>query len=94
MTDDTPYVEKPDEMETEGTSFCFLDKDRPCSPECVAFIHPPNAQDYESQSWANCHLLVNIHRTGKHLPILADVASNTLKQRRQQIADMQRTGSK
>lgn len=56
--------------------FCFLDQGRPCGPECMAYLtHPPSGPDFQGQQFANCLLLVNAHRTGKHLVVLArDVA--------------------
>ena len=62
------------EKEKSGL-FCWRDKDRPCTAECMAFTPPPQAKDYKDQQWASCSLLVNGHRTGKHLVILSEVVS-------------------
>jgi len=59
----------PDRKPVEGL-FCFKDKDRPCTAECMAYILPPEGPDYKDQQWARCLLLVNTHRTGKHLVVL------------------------
>ena len=52
---------------------CFLNPDTACGPACMAFITNPLQQgDYRDQPWAHCHLLVNAHRVGKHLVIIAE----------------------
>ena len=63
--------------------FCFMNADRVCSADCMAFLHPPPAEpDYAGQQWASCLLLVNVHRGGKHLVILASEAHKLAAQGR------------
>lgn len=50
---------------------CFKDKMRVCGPDCMAYTTPPPHPDYTDQQWARCILLVNSHRTGKHLTVIA-----------------------
>ena len=53
---------------------CFLDQPRLCGSDCMAYLNPPpQGDEYRGQQWSNCMLLVNIHRGGKHLVILANV---------------------
>lgn len=69
-------VEQPDLVEKKDAGlFCFMDSARPCGPDCMAYLNPPPQDpDYQGQQWSSCLLLVNAHRTGKHLVILtADV---------------------
>ena len=59
---------------------CFLDADRGCGPDCMAYLtNPPTDPDYRDQHWARCHLLVNVHRGGKHMVHLAMIGSQMLK---------------
>jgi hypothetical protein len=67
--------------------YCFLNKDRECGSECMAFIHPPEGPDYKDQQWSNCLLLVNAHRGGKHLVILADTTGKLLGLTKNKQAD-------
>lgn len=70
-----PSVVSPSEEE-KPSLYCFLASDRVCGPDCVAFnTSPPREQDYVGQHFANCHLLINAHRAGKHLVILAAAAT-------------------
>ncbi len=69
---------------------CWRDKERPCAPDCMAFIEPPEGADYAGKQWANCLVLVNEHRTGKHLTILAQVGGELVKARKVEAADKQR----
>ena len=69
---------------------CFLNFERPCSAECMSFVDPPEGPDYEGKQWANCHLLVNAHRAGKHLTILAQTTGELVKKTKTQMADQQR----
>ncbi len=42
-----PYIEKPDEINTDLGGQCFLDRNRFCGPDCTAFADPqgPTAAD-------------------------------------------------
>lgn len=71
---------------------CFLNLERSCGPDCMSFIEAPEGEDYRGKQWANCLLLVNIHRGGKHLAVLASQGSELLKQQKVRAADQQRTG--
>jgi hypothetical protein len=74
----------------EGTKsglFCFLDQTRPCDVTCMAFCEPPEQPDYEGKQWARCHLLVNAHRGGKHLVVLASHGAELVKKAKIQAAD-------
>ena len=70
---------------------CFLDKDRPCGADCMAYTEQPEGQDYQGKQWANCMLLVNAHRGGKHLTILASVGGELVKKAKNEAADRLRT---
>src|SRR5690606_10644440 len=87
-----PYLEKPDEHVPEGTEkYCFIDSNRPCTAECMAFlVVRPEGPDYEGQQWAACSLLVNMHRGGKHLTVLASQGAAVLKDMRIKMADEKR----
>jgi len=75
----------------EGSGlYCFLDHARQCTAECMAFISPPDGPDYIDQQWARCLLLVNAHRGGKHLVVLASTSAQMLQNAKNEAADRQR----
>lgn len=70
----------PDGRAVPGTGlFCFKDQTRPCSSECMAHVNPPAGDDYKDQQWAHCLELINIHRVGKHVSLLAAQGAELLK---------------
>ena len=61
--------------EGEGL-FCYRDQMRLCNAGCMAFLpKAPAGTDYIGEQWAHCMELVNGHRTGKHLTIIANELS-------------------
>lgn len=61
----------PEEEKRKGL-FCFINPSRICGADCMAFqTAPPPGQDYVAQQWAQCSLLVNMHKLGKHSGIIA-----------------------
>lgn len=62
--------------------FCFKDQQRACTSECMAYVNPPPGEDYKDQQWAHCLELVNLHRLGKHVALLAASSGELLKLRR------------
>lgn len=69
---------------------CFLNMDRPCGPDCMSWTRPPPGPDYQDQQWANCLLLVNAHRGGKHLVVLAASAGELVNKAKNEAADRAR----
>jgi hypothetical protein len=70
--------------------FCFIDQNRACNADCMAYlIHKPEGLDYEAQ-WAECMLLVNAHRLGKHTVALTAIVDGAVKKWKTQAADQQR----
>lgn len=58
---------------------CFKDHARACGADCMAFqTEKPEGADYRGQ-WANCAILVNEHKSAKHLIIIAQGVSTLLK---------------
>lgn len=76
------------DMKEEGSGLtCFMDKDRACGPDCMSFLSVmdrPEGDDYKGKQWASCHLLVNAHRGGKHLVILASAGADIAKKAKDQ----------
>jgi hypothetical protein len=79
---------KPDDPK-EGL-ICFRDAARVCGADCMAYELAPPGPDYDDKQWATCMLLVNTHRVGKHLVVLASVGSELLKRAKNESADRAR----
>ena len=74
---------------------CYRDKDRHCGADCMAYEAPPPVADYHDadgtpKQWAHCTLLVNAHRTSKHICILASQGAETLQREKTLAADQKR----
>jgi hypothetical protein len=76
------------EQDTEGKVaeagetlvYCYRDATRPCTAECVAFLGETSRPSGEFPgAIASCSLLVDSHRSGKHLTILAQQGNEALK---------------
>ena len=59
--------------EKKNGLICWLNVDRPCGADCMAYSDPPMVKgaDYEGRQWANCIVLVSLHQESKHATILA-----------------------
>lgn len=91
---DTPFIHHPDMKDDKPEKnglVCFLNMDRPCGADCMAWQERPEGKDYVGQ-WADCMLLVNLHRGAKHLTILASVTDTFLQKSKTQAADQARQG--
>lgn len=70
---------------------CFLDQARICGPDCMSFLtKPPEGPAYLGETWAKCHLLVNVDRVGRHLVVLADIQNRVFRMREKEAADTAR----
>ena len=72
--------------------YCFLNSQRPCTAECAAYftdLELPQGPDYKDKQWAHCLVLVNVHRAGKHLVVLADAVTRVTKQQADSARDAQ-----
>lgn len=91
----TPYIHHPtlkDDDSAKNGLVCFRDQHRPCSAACMAYDpNPPEGPDYQDKQWANCRLLVDSHRTAKHLVILAQGVSASLTHQKNEAADRLRS---
>lgn len=69
MKEDTP----------ENGLICFLNHERPCGADCMAFTtDKPASQEYVGQ-WSNCRVLTSLHQGAKHLTILAHAGGQLVK---------------
>ena len=64
----------------KGQLFCFFNETRPCGPDCMAYLTvPPQGKTYLGVQWAQCHILVNVDRAGRHLTVLTQHADTFVR---------------
>ena len=71
--------------------YCFRDQQRACTAECMAYVNPPEGDEYKGQQWAHCLELISLHRSGKHLALLAVYGQKLLQLHHNGAAERQRT---
>jgi hypothetical protein len=79
------------EPEDKSGLYCFKDHARPCAADCMAYVEPPEGPEYVGRQWARCMILVNTHRTGKHLTIIANIVGKIEQRLGAAAADAKRT---
>jgi hypothetical protein len=74
--------------------FCFLNSDRVCGAECMAFVtHPRMASSSEMNAQQqHCVLLTSAERVGRNVTAIASMQASSLKKTRIDKADQQREG--
>lgn len=83
----SPSMQKPGEGDPKGAA-CFMDQYRICGPDCMSFLpKPPEGPEYLGEQWAQCLLLVNAQRVGKHTVIIASELVNIRKKNSQAQAE-------
>jgi hypothetical protein len=76
--------------------YCWSDTGRACGPDCMAFLTAaPEGPDYvmpdgSPRQWAQCLLLVNAHRVGKHLVHITSSIDVAVRTMRNEAADRRR----
>ena len=70
----------------ENGLMCFMNMDRECGPDCMAWTTKPSESRDLNNQQRNCVLIVSVERLGRHTGILAKLLMNTAadQQRRQQ----------
>ena len=91
---ETPYIHSPDMIDDDVRNglICFLDAKRQCGADCMAYTTDSSAtgSDLNVQQ-GHCALVVGVHRTAKHLVIIANLLNEQRSADRKKDADMKRT---
>lgn len=74
-----------DDPEKNGL-VCFLNMDRPCGPDCMAYTTKPSESPDLNNQQRNCVFIVGVERLGRHSGIIAKLIRDGQAdaQRRQQ----------
>lgn len=72
--------------------YCFLNSDRACGAECMAYVTLPRmpVRPELNEQQAHCELLLCFERMGRNITVLAQVAAETVKKRTISEADRRR----
>lgn len=69
---------------------CFLNKDRFCGPDCMAYKTIPDDNKQLDKGQQHCVLLSAIERTGRSTNIIAQLIDTILKRDKTKDADAKR----
>lgn len=64
-----PHIEEPDEMDDDAEInglVCFMNMDRPCGSDCMAYTTHGSESKYLNDQQAHCVAIVGIERLGRH----------------------------
>ncbi len=101
VEDESELLESPNMRDADSSAMCFLDRERPCGPECLAYVtHPKLAKSSDlTQQQAHCAIINNFERVGRGTIMVgqavAEVASSArslLTRGKTVDADKARTG--
>lgn len=85
-------IAQPNLQDANTGLFCFLNSDRPCGPDCMAYTtHVKRAASSElnAQS-AHCSVLVSLERAGRNLTVIAGDVHHHLVGQGKRTADAAR----
>lgn len=87
--DEVPYIEEPDELDDDHESnglICFLDPERVCGADCMAYTTMPSESPYLNDQQKHCMLIVSAERLSRY-------AGGALSLMRNSKADTARKGT-
>jgi hypothetical protein len=72
MSDDdesVPHIEAPDELDDDAETnglVCFMNMDRPCGPDCMAYTTFGSESKYLNDEQKHCAAIVGVERLGRY----------------------------
>jgi hypothetical protein len=67
--EDTPFIDSPDELDDDPEKnglACFINGDRICGADCMAFTTVPSESPYLNEQQKHCSLIVSAERLGRY----------------------------
>ena len=64
--EDESQVEQPEDEETTNGLYCFLNPERECGADCMAYTTLPAESPYLADQQKNCTIIVGVERLGRH----------------------------
>ena len=89
-----PYIQPADKAELPPMNelVCFLDKERGCGPDCMAFSINTPGPDY-NEPWGHCLYLASLFRISKHAVIMAQHSEISVRMMHAATADSVRASN-
>lgn len=88
--DEHPALEEPEEQIDRG-GMCFLNNERYCAADCLAYAPAPIQLEGLTLDQSNCLLLVSAHRLAKMSAIFVQMKKEEHDMARKLQADLRRT---
>jgi len=78
-------------VETEDRLYCFINMERPCTAECMAYqLTPKEESPYLDGVQQHCTVLQSLEKTGRGAVVVAGVLRKDSQERHIKDADAQR----
>ena len=89
---ETPFIAKPDMLDSPPDLVCFISMNRVCCADCIAYtVNTPGAE--YNDPWGHCLCLSSLARISKHVVVLAQQAETQTLANKKLIDDIARTTS-
>lgn len=79
-TEEDPYIEEPDVLEDDAENnglVCFMNMDRPCGADCMAYTGETSESKYLSSQQKDCIVLVSAERLGRYAGGILSIIKNS-----------------
>ena len=80
MEREEEYMESPDVADNDEVVYCFIDYQRPCSADCVAYTTFPRDNKHLEATQRHCVVIQTAELGARSLNILAGIANQALKE--------------
>lgn len=80
----------PKHLPVENELYCFMDHDRPCQADCMAYKTMPDENKHLDPGQQHCVLLDSVEKAGHGLQVLAAVFGTWMKKQQTKEADAKR----
>lgn len=83
----------PKHLPVQDELYCFLNRDRPCGADCMAYKSMPDENRHLDPSQAHCVLVDSAEKAGHGLQVLAAVFGAWIKRQKIKEADDKRAAA-
>jgi hypothetical protein len=70
LDDEVPHIEVPDELDDDHERnglVCFMNMDRQCGADCMAYTTHPSESKYLNDQQGHCVAIVGVERLGRYV---------------------------
>ena len=95
VEDEEELIEQSEMRPPETGLYCFINRDRVCSGDCMAYVSHPNARTTSaselSAQQTHCAIVAGVERAGRGLIMIASGVGGLLKKQSIKAADEARS---